>query len=69
MFGSFERHYPTEASLLRLAAAGDASLESLEAEYPIEMGRLIDLALVAESADGDLSFGSLCQVLNQARVL
>lgn len=69
MFGSFERHYPTEASLLRLAAAGDASLESLEAEYPIEMGRLIDLALVAESPSGDFSFGSLCQVLKQARVL
>ncbi|MEU0312553.1 ATP-binding protein [Nocardioides sp. NPDC006273] len=69
MFGSFERHYPTEASLLRLAAAGDADWGSLEDEYSIEVGRLLDLGLVTEGADGEIEFGALCQTLATARVL
>lgn len=69
MFGSFERHYPTEASLLRLVAAGDADWERLEVEYQVEVGRLVDLALVSEDANGTLGFGPLCHTLVEARVL
>ena len=66
MFASFERHYPTEASLLRLVAAGDADWASLEVDYPVEVGRLIDLALVSEPAGGGkLTFRTALSYVNR----
>lgn len=69
MFKSFERNYVTEAGLLRLAGAEDLTWEEVEAEYPAELNRLVELSLVVEDSAGDLKFGPLAQTLKDARII
>ena len=69
MFMSFERHYPTEAALVRLVAAGDSTWDEVDAEYPAEVNRLLELSLARESRSGKLELGPLTQTLAEARVL
>jgi hypothetical protein len=69
MFLSFERHYPAEAGLLRLAASGDATLDEIDSSYAAETNRLVELSLVEETVSGDLKLGPLAAILSEAGVI
>ena len=59
MLKAFDRHYPTEATILETFIHDRDTFDELEGVYPAEVHRLLELALLQELPSGDVMLGAL----------